>query len=177
MQKKTPDFAFIATNTQWAPVVLKDSYKLGLKTKYVVWNYGFDERTPGLAGEAAEGLIGIADIAFWGDDVPGMRIITEFHNKYHPNDTHEAPYMRGWLWTLLMVEAIKRAGENLTGEGVRKAMESLQDFDPWGLTPPFTYTADDHRPTTKARLYIIQGGKLVPLRDVEVPRNMAWLGW
>jgi len=28
-------------------VVLKDSYKLGLKTKYVVNNYGLDERTPG----------------------------------------------------------------------------------------------------------------------------------
>jgi branched-chain amino acid transport system substrate-binding protein len=177
MQKKEPDFAFITTNTQWAPVVLKDSYKLGLKTKYVVWNYGFDERTPRLAGEAAEGLIGIADIAFWGDEVTGMKILMEFHNKYHPNDTHEAPYMRGWLWTLLAVEAIKRAGDNLTGEGVKKAMESLQNFDPWGLTPPFTYTSDDHRPTTKARLYVIQGGKLVPLQDVEVPRNMAWLGW
>lgn len=106
-----------------------------------------------------------------------MKILMEFHRKYHPNDTHEAPYMRGWLWTLLAVEAITRAGDNLTGEGVKKAMESLQNFDPWGLTPPFTYTADDHRPTTKARLYVIQEGKLVPLRDVEVPRNMAWLGW
>ncbi|MGH8056214.1 MAG: ABC transporter substrate-binding protein, partial [Candidatus Entotheonellia bacterium] len=46
MQKKNPDFAYINTNTQWVPVVLKDSYKLGLKTKYVVNNYGIDERTP-----------------------------------------------------------------------------------------------------------------------------------
>ena len=72
---------------------------------------------------------------------------------------------------------IKRAGNNLSGEAVKNAMESLRNFETWGLTPPFTYTADDHRPTTKAKLYIITGGKLVPMREVEVPRNMAWLGW
>jgi branched-chain amino acid transport system substrate-binding protein len=176
MKKKDPDFAYINTNTQWVPVVLKDSVKLGLKTTYVVNNYGFDERTPSLAGEAAEGVIGIADVAFWGDDVPGMKILMDFHKEHHPNDTHYSPYMRGWLWVIVAVEALKRSGDNLTGERVKKALESLRDFDTWGLSQPFTYTAEDHRPTTKAKLYIIKGGKLVPMRDVEVPRNMAWLG-
>jgi branched-chain amino acid transport system substrate-binding protein len=74
------------------------------------------------------------------------------------------------------IEAIKRAGDNLNGEGVKKALESLRDFDTWGLSQPFTYTAEDHRPTTKAKLYVIKGGKLVPMQSVEVPRNMAWLG-
>jgi branched-chain amino acid transport system substrate-binding protein len=176
MQKKAPDFVYINTNTQWVPVVLKDSLKLGVKTTYVVNNYGFDERTPSLAGEAAEGVMGIADVAFWGDDVPGMKSLIEFHNAHHPNDTHYSPYMRGWVWVMLAVEAIKRAGDSLNGEAVKKALESLRDFDTWGLTQPFTYTADDHRPTTKAKLYIIKGGKLAPMRDVEVPRDMAWLG-
>src|SRR5262247_437761 len=125
MRKKDPDFAYINTNTQWVPVVLKDSLKLGLKTKYVVNNYGFDERTPSLAGEAAEGVMGIADVAFWGDDVPGMKSLMEFHNAHHPNDTHNSPYMRGWLWVILAVEAIKRAGDSLNGEAVKKALESL----------------------------------------------------
>jgi branched-chain amino acid transport system substrate-binding protein len=176
MKKKDPDYAYINTNTQWVPVVLKDSLKLGLRTKYVVNNYGFDERTPSLAGEAAEGIVGIADVAFWGDDVPGMKVLMDFHREHHPNDTHYSPYMRGWLWVMLAVEALKRAGDNLTGEGVKKALESLRDFDTWGLSQPYTYTAEDHRPTTKAKLYTITGGKLVPVREVEVPRNMAWLG-
>jgi branched-chain amino acid transport system substrate-binding protein len=176
MKKKDPDFAYINTNTQWVPVVLKDSLKLGLSTKYVVNNYGFDERTPSLAGEAAEGMMGIADVAFWGDDVPGMKTLMEFHKEHHPGDTHNSPYMRGWLWVMLAAEALKRAGDNLNGEGVKKALESLRDFDTWGLSQPFTYTAEDHRPTTRAKLYVIKGGKLVPMRDVDVPRNMAWLG-
>ena len=176
MKTKDPDFAYINTNTQWVPVVLKDSYKLGLRTKYLVNNYGIDERTPGLAREADEGVMGIQDVAYWGDNVPGMKTLMDFHAKHHPNDTHASPYMRGWLWVVVAVEAIKRAGPNPTGEAIKKALESLKEFDTWGLTPPFTYTNEDHRPTTRARLVVIKGGKLLPLREVSVERDMKWIG-
>ncbi len=176
MKKKDPDFAYINTNTQWVPVVLKDSYKLGLKTKYVVNNYGLDERTPALAGESAEGVIGIQDVAYWGDNVPGMKILMDFHKKQHGSDTHASPYMRGWLWVIVAVEGIKRAGDAPTGESVKRALESLKEFDTWGLTPPFTYTSEDHRPTIRARLVMIKGGKVVPMREVSVDRDMKWIG-
>ena len=161
MKKKDPDFAYINTNTQWVPVVLKDSYKLGLKTKYVVNNYGIDERTPGAGRRGGRGRVGIQDVAYWGENVPGMKTLMDFHQKHHPNDTHASPYMRGWLWTIMAAEAIKRAGPNPTGEGVKKALESLKDFDTWGITPPFTYTNEDHRPTNRARLVVVKGGKIV----------------
>jgi branched-chain amino acid transport system substrate-binding protein len=176
MQKKDPDFAYINTNTQWVPVVLKDSYKLGLKTKYVVNNYGLDERTPRLAGDAAEGVIGIQDVAYWGDNVPGMKTLMDFHAKHHGSDTHASPYMRGWLVVIVAAEAIKRAGPNPTGETVKNALESLKEFDTWGLTPPFTYTVEDHRPTTRARLVEIKGGKVLPMREVTVDRDMKFIG-
>ncbi len=176
MKQKDPDFVYVNTNTQWVPVVLKDSYKLGLKTKYVINNYGLDERTPKLAGDAAEGVIGIQDVAYWGDNVPGMKILMDWHQKHHPNDTHNSPYMRGWLWTIIAAEGIKRAGNNLTGEAVKRAMETLKDFDTWGITPPFTYTSEDHRPTMTARLVMIKGGKIVPMREVSVNRDMVWIG-
>jgi branched-chain amino acid transport system substrate-binding protein len=176
MKKKDPDFAYINTNTQWVPVVLKDSYKLGLKTKYVVNNYGLDERTPALAGPAAEGAIGIQDVAYWGDNVPGMKTLMEFHTKHHPNDTHASPYMRGWLVVIVAAEAIKRAGNTLTGESVKNALESLREFDTWGITPPFTFTNEDHRPTNRARFVMVQGGKIVQMREVSVDRSMKWIG-
>ncbi len=176
MKRKDPDFAYINTNTQWVPVVLKDSYKLGLRTQYVVNNYGFDERTPALAGGAAEGVIGIQDVAYWGDNVPGMKTLTEFHRKHHGSDTHASPYMRGWLWVIVSVEAIKRAGPTPTGEAIKNALESLKEFDTWGLTPPFTYTSEDHRPTNRARLVMVKDGKVVPMRDASVDRDMKWIG-
>src|SRR4030095_16160854 len=135
MKTKDPDFAYINTNTQWVPVVLKDSHKLGLRTKYVVNNYGIDERTPALARDAAEGVYGIQDVAYWGENVPGMKTLMEWHQKHHPNDTHASPYMRGWLWTLMAAEAIKRAGPNPSGEGVKNARERPQGVGHVGHHP------------------------------------------
>jgi branched-chain amino acid transport system substrate-binding protein len=176
MKKKDPDYVYINTNTQWVPVVLKDSYKLGLKTKYLVNNYGIDERTPKLAGEAAEGVMGIQDVAYWGESVPGMKTLMAFNQKHHGGEPHASPYMRGWLCVILSAEAIKRAGDNLTGESVKKALESLKDFDTWGISPPFTYTNEDHRPTDRARLVMIKGGKVVQMKEVSVDRDMKWIG-
>jgi branched-chain amino acid transport system substrate-binding protein len=176
MKKKDPDYAYINTNTQWVPVVLKDSLKLGLRTKYVINNYGIDERTPGLAGDAAEGVIGIQDVAYWGENVPGMKTLMEFNRKQHNDAPRASPYMRGWLWVIVAAEAIKRAGDNLTGESVKNALESFKEFDTWGITPPFTYTSEDHRPTNRARLVTVKGGKIVPMREVSVDRDMKWIG-
>jgi branched-chain amino acid transport system substrate-binding protein len=176
MKKKDPDWAYINTNTQWVPVVLKDSYKLGLKTKYVVNNYGIDERTPKLAGDSAEGVLGIQDVAYWGENVPGMKTLMEFNQKHHGGAMRASPYMRGWLWVIVAAEAIKRAGPNPTGESVKKALETLKDFDTWGLTPPFTYTSEDHRPTNRARLVQVKDGKIVQVREVSVDRDMKWIG-
>jgi branched-chain amino acid transport system substrate-binding protein len=105
-----------------------------------------------------------------------MKTLMEFHAKHHPNDTHAAPYMRGWLQTILAVEGIKRAGGTLSGESVKKGLEGLKEFDTWGLTPPFSFTNEDHRPTTRARLVVIKGGKVQPMREVSVNRDMAWIG-
>ena len=176
MKGKEPDFAYINTNTQWVPVILKDSHKLGLKTKYFINNYGIDERTPKLAGDAAEGVLGIQDVAYWGENVPGMKTLMEVHNKLHPGETPNSPYMRGWLWVILTVEALKRAGPNADGEAIKKAFESFKELDTWGITPPFTYTSEDHRPTTRARIVQVKGGKVVALREVSVDRDMKWIG-
>ena len=105
-----------------------------------------------------------------------MKTLMDWHAKHHPNDTHASPYMRGWLWTLMAAEAIKRAGPNPTGESVKKALETLREWDTGGITPPFTYTNEDHRPTNRARLVVIKDGKVVPVKEVSVERDMKWIG-
>ena len=77
----------------------------------MVNNYGIDERTPKLAGEAAEGVMGIQDVAYWGENVPGMKTLMDFHNKQHPNDTPARLALHARLaWVIVAAEAIKRAG-------------------------------------------------------------------
>ena len=49
-----------------------------------------------MAKETAEGVTGVMPHVPFGENVPGMKRLTDFHKKNHPDDTHDAIYVRGW---------------------------------------------------------------------------------
>ena len=178
MQKKAPDYAYVQTTVSWCAVLLKDAKKLGIKTTFFLGNYGMTEALPALAKEAAEGVYGMATHAAYGENVKGMKMITDW-NKSHPSkEARDTVYVRGWAYGLTWAEGLRIADskKQLTGEGVKKALETLKNFDTGGLTPPITYTYEDHRPTTKTTIYVIKGGKMTKVEEVETPRKKEWLG-
>jgi branched-chain amino acid transport system substrate-binding protein len=178
MQKKAPDYAYVQTTVSWAAILLKDAKKLGIKTKFFLGNYGMTEALPLLAKDAAEGVYGMATHAPYGANVPGMKQIVDWNKKHPSKDARDTVYVRGWAYGLTWAEGLKIADKNkqLTGEGVKKALETLKGFDTGGLVPPVTYTASDHRPTTKSTIYVIKGGKMTKVEDQETPRKKEWLG-
>jgi branched-chain amino acid transport system substrate-binding protein len=178
MKKKEAGYAYINVTTTGVSIILKDAKKLGLNTKFGSNPYGFSEALPGVAKEAAEGVTGVMPHVPFGEHVPGMKRLTDFHAKHHPNDTHDALYVRGWSYVLVWSEALKRADKEkaLSGEGVKHALEELRDFDLGGLTSNVTYTPTDHRPATKTPIYMVKGGKLVKVAEYDMPRKPEWLG-
>ncbi len=178
MKAKGADYAYFNHTTSWLAVVLKDAKKLGLTTKFGSNPYGFSEMLPAVAKEAAEGVTGVVPHMPFGEDVPGMKDLVAYHKANHPNDTHDAMYVRGWTYVKLWSEALRRADKagQLNGEGVKKATETLSNFDLGGLTGNVTYTATDHRPSTKVNIYIIKNGKLVKVKEYDLPRRPDWLG-
>lgn len=178
MQKQGADYAFIQNTVSWAAIILKDAKKNGIKTKFFLNNYGMTEQLPELARDAAEGVYGMVTTTPYGAAVPGMKKITDWHAKHHPKDTHNLVYVRGWTYALVWTEGLKIADKNkqLTGEGVKKALETLRNFDMGGLVQNVTYTADDHRASTKSAVYVVKGGKLTKVDEFEAPRKKEWLG-
>src|SRR5712664_5674 len=67
------------------------------------------------------------------------------NKKHHPNDTHATPYMHDWLWTLMAADAIKRAGPNPTGEGVKRALYFFFFYDT-ATTEIYTLSLHDALP-------------------------------
>ena len=178
MKQKAADYAYINVTTTGVSTVLKDAKKLGITTKFGSNPYGFSEQLPAVAADAAEGVTGVMPHVPFGEDVPGMKAITDFHKAHHPDDSHDAIYVRGWSYVLVWSEALKRADTKgaLNGPGVKAAMEELKDFDVGGLTNPVTYTATDHRASTKTPIYMVKGGKLAKVAEYEMPRKPEWLG-
>lgn len=174
VKNKGADFAWIGGTTPSAAVIIKDAKKLGLKTTFLVNIWGNDEDLVKIAGDAAEGTLGLQAAAVYGDNVPGMKLIEEVTKGVHQN-TH---YIRGWVSMMVMVEALKIADKNkqLNGPGVKAALETFRDFDTGGLTAKITYTPTDHRPNMAARIYKVEKGKLVYQKTIELPRKQEWLG-
>ena len=178
MKQKGANYGYINVTTTGVSTVLKDAKKLGLATRFGSNPYGFSESLPAVAKEAAEGVTGVMPHVPFGEDVPGMKRLVDFHKKNHPSDTHDALYVRGWTYVLVWTEALKRADKAnaLNGPGVKAALEELHDFDLGGLTSPITYTATDHRPSTKTPIYMVKGGKLQKVAEYDMPRKQEWLG-
>ncbi len=179
MKQAGADYAYINVTTTGVSLILRDAKKLGLTTKFGSNPYGFSETLPAVAKEVAEGVTGVVPHVPFGEKVPGMKQIEDFHKANHPNDTHDAMYVRGWASALVWIEALKRADKagQLNGPGVKAAAETLKDFDLGGLTSPVTFTPTDHRPSTKTPIYVVKGGKLVKVAEYDMPRKAEWLGF
>jgi branched-chain amino acid transport system substrate-binding protein len=178
MKGKGADYAYINVTTTGVALVLKNAKALGLATKFGSNPYGFSEQLPAVAKETAEGVTGVVPHVPFGENVPGMKALVDWHKANHPDDSHDAMFVRGWTSVMVWSEALRRADKagKLTGEGVKAAAETLKDFDVGGLTSPITFTPTDHRGTTKTAVYQIKGGKLVKIADYDMPRRPDWLG-
>ena len=77
-------------------------------------------------------------------------------------------YVQGWWTMAVMVEGLRRVvaqGQDLTGENIKAALESLTDFDTGGVTVPISFTPDDHRGSKGMRMFEVQGGEWQPLTE------------
>lgn len=164
MQKKNPDYAINQHTLMATATILKDAKKLGLKTKFIGLVWTFSETLIKMAGDAANGFMAPMPVAFWTEsNVKGVQLMHKVHKEITGNDDPQpVNYTQGFVSTYLLVEALKKAGNNLTGENIKKILESNK-FDMMGLSADFAYKAEMRKPNISAKMYIIEGGKIKPL--------------
>ena len=189
MKDFKPDLVWHGNTTMSVAATVRDAYALELGADHIVNNWGFDENLPRLAGKAAEGVMGAAVCAFFGDDVPMMDKVVEYAKKYNPGVPLEKRLIRSvqaWANVLALSEAMKRADKagDLSGESiVKNGFETMKDFDIGLGVPPLNYTATDHRISGKVPIYEIKEGKFQVVEVVDLKGRWPekwpeeWLGW
>ncbi|UCD78827.1 MAG: ABC transporter substrate-binding protein [Desulfobacterales bacterium] len=188
MKEFKPDLVWHGNTTMSVAATVRDAYALGLGADHIVNNWGFDENLPRLAGDAAEGVMGAAVCAFYGENVPVMDKVLEYGKKYNPGIPTEKRLIRtiqAWANVLALREALVRADKagGLSGENIlKKGFETFNGFDIGLRVPPLTYTAEDHRVAGKVPIYEIKGGKIVLLATPDLKGRWpdkwpTWLGW
>src|SRR2546426_10524230 len=122
-------------------------------------------KTIELGGKHVEGLMGGEVYPLPTDPGPFLDQYRADMAKYAPSLPIDTTNLYGYQKAALFVEAMQRAGRNLTRDSVLKAIESIKDWDPgWGLK--YGYGGDKRRGMSNAgRLVIVKDGQWVKVSD------------
>ena len=166
MAATNPDYAIVQETTAAASVIVLTAREMDLPTQFVLLNWAADEKLIRLCGEAAEGVLGTLSFSLISEDAPGLAEIRSFNQARGIDPaTRNIRYVQGWVTMQVMTEGIRRAGDDLTGRGIREGLESLTDFETGGITAPITFSPTSHKGATALRIYQVQEGEWVPITD------------
>jgi branched-chain amino acid transport system substrate-binding protein len=152
---------------------MKAAQQVGISPeKYYSFVWGSGDGDYAAAGPAAEGTYGLQFTALPSDKPEAFVKMQEWHakNGKQIDETKLGDavyYIRGVYNAALMMSGVQAAGdkEKMTGEDMKKGMESIKDSTLFGLSPGLTITADDHGGSRKVRLYQFKGGKQNLVKD------------
>jgi branched-chain amino acid transport system substrate-binding protein len=153
--------------------VLRDTDKVGLDAMIIATTQGMDREPDLILGQAnganlAKRFLGVGPWAKWNEtSVPGVVAMRNAVKKYDKTpedklgDVMYSNFVQGYVNAVVLVEALKKAGPNPTGEKVRDAMNQIKNFDTKGITPPLSFTPDKHKGTNGVKIYRINAERKV----------------
>jgi branched-chain amino acid transport system substrate-binding protein len=150
--------------------IVRQARQLGVPARIIGSNATSSRLYPKVVGEAAAGVLNVITVA----DLPESShpTIAKFREEFEKANPALVAQGRPDLTDLLayggamtFVEALKRAGRDLTREKLIAALESIRNFET-GFSLPTTFTATDHEGNKAARILEIQPGGQRKLLDV-----------
>jgi branched-chain amino acid transport system substrate-binding protein len=191
-----PDVLYISSTPAPTAIIVKNAYELGMYPGITIGSghAGFTKALVDAAGaDICEGVYGVFPTVNWGDDVPGMAKMTEYLEANHPEDAGNMDYITTWAQSLIMVEILRVALDNVGYDVLAKGdaeawkaieeqgIQKLKDYDVGGLHGPVTYTPGDNRLSKSVRVFRVQSGEITPLTDwIDAPvvkyEEFDWFG-
>ena len=152
--------------------IVRDSTLIIATVKKLGWNVdllgqvaSYDTAIAEAPGNVAEGFYSMAPSLYAYPDDP-RPAVQAFARKYKSKYGFEVNYLgeMGYTSAQIAIEALQKAGRNLTVDSLVKGMESIRDFhDLFGGT--YTFGPDNHHGSTAAFLSVVHNGRWVPVVD------------
>lgn len=86
-----------------------------------------------------------------------VKEFSELYAKYYPNDKVNYTALEGYFNAIILVEALKRCGKDLTQENLIRSLESMNDFQS-GIGFPSVVAAENHSFYEKVYISKIKDG-------------------
>jgi len=161
------DTLFLYPTPTHGALILKESAKIGYRPKVVSSFPLGDPIMFHVAGPLWEGVYpaGVAHIGLPGFDAEADRV-NDIVKKYNPKLAKTGFFgLFGAGSMMHLVEGLKRAGRDLTGDRMIRAMESIRNWNAAAGGAPATYSPNRHHGLNGTRLMKAEKGKLTPITD------------
>ncbi|TWI58877.1 ABC transporter substrate-binding protein [Halalkalibacter nanhaiisediminis] len=167
MERQDPDYAIINQTWGATATILREAQTLGIDTQFLGLNWATGEGVIDIAGDAAEGYMGVLTHAFPYEELEGMAEVEEYlHSKGKTLEDINQKFIQGWVTAKIMAEGIRNAADTeLTGEDIKVGIESIENLDLGGLGAPVSFSADNHAGTSQIRLARVENGRWEPITD------------
>jgi branched-chain amino acid transport system substrate-binding protein len=98
---------------------------------------------------------------------PGWASYSANVSKYAPGANPSAGFTCiGYVSAQVVAEGLRRAGDNLTPDGITKAMEQISAFDTGGITGPISFSATSHLGLSSAEVIGTSARKFAPVTQL-----------
>jgi branched-chain amino acid transport system substrate-binding protein len=147
--------------------ILKHAHATGWKPVFLTVSFVGTDELVAQAGGDAEGVV-ITQVVppYYLTDLKAIAQYRRALAQYGASERPSFVGLEGFVDAMVMVEGLKRAGKDLTREGLIHGIESLHAVD-LGLGPQLKldYSAKDHKGFDHVIPTVVRGGRAVPFTD------------
>lgn len=163
LQDDKCDLIILGTIVRDTSIIVSTAKKMGWNVDLVGQLATYDTAIASLPGGAGEGFYSMAPSLYAYPDDP-RPAVQELAKKYKAKYGIDINYIgqAGYTSAQIVIEALRRAGRNLTLDSLLAGMESIKDYkDLFGAS--YSFSATDHHGATKAFLSVVKDGRWVPV--------------
>src|SRR6266849_5212653 len=147
--------------------ILKQAHAAGWKPLFSTVSFVGTDELILEAGADADGMI-ITQVVppYYLTDLKTVALYRRALTQYTPTERPNFVSLEGFVDAMVMVEGLKRAGKDLTREGLIRGIESIHEVD-LGLGPQLklTYSSKEHKGFDHVIPTVVRGGRAVPFAD------------
>jgi branched-chain amino acid transport system substrate-binding protein len=147
--------------------ILKHAHATGWKPLFLTVSFVGTDELVAQAGGDAEGVV-ITQVVppYYMTDLKAIAQYRRALAQYGASERPTFVGLEGFVDAMVMVEGLKRAGKDLTREGLIHGIESLHEVD-LGLGPQLKldYSAKDHKGFDHVIPTVVRSGRAVPFTD------------
>ena len=162
-----PDAVVVVGPSNTVAPIVKAAHAKGWKPLFVTVSFVGTDELIADAGADAEGMV-ITQVVppYYLTDLKTVALYRRTMLKYKPNARPNFVSLEGFVDAMVMVEGLKKAGKDLTREGLMHGIESIHDQD-LGLGPELKldYSSKDHKGFDHVISTVVRGGRAVPFTD------------